>query len=262
MNLCAFLQLQYLAETGAIAFRHSRILQVGKGDLDWADTVVFVRGDGLLDEWMARAAHRAGKYLIYITDDDLLHVPMDLGSGPYYAQKSVQRHIRRVMEYSDCFASPSRRLLNKYGAGHTFSIVEPAACCIGEKRPQGDGVVRIGFAGSSDRGRDVDGILSEALTEIVARYGDRVSLAFFGVRTRTADALGCRTYPYTESYGSYQAAMERLNWDIGLAPMPETEFHACKHCNKLVEYCGFGIAGVYSAEIGRASCRERVLIQV
>ena len=40
--------------------------------------------------------------------------------------------------------------------------------------------------------------------------------------------------------------MKELNWDIGLAPMPETAFHACKYYNKLVEYAGYGIVGIYS----------------
>ena len=40
--------------------------------------------------------------------------------------------------------------------------------------------------------------------------------------------------------------MAKCNWDIGLAPMPESEFHRCKYFNKYVEYASFGIAGIYS----------------
>jgi len=249
VNLCGFLQFQYLAENGHILFRHKRIIQTEKDDIDWADIIAFVRGDGLLDEWMAKASHRAGKYVMYILDDDLLHVPSYLGSGPYYAQRSVKRHIRRLMEYSDCFISPSQRLIDRYGENFslTASLIEPAAYCIEQRRRHEDGRIHIGFAGSSDRGRDIDSLLTSALTEIIHRYGEKVSIEFFGVQTETAKMLGCKSYPYTESYEAYQAQMAELNWDIGLAPMPDTAFHACKHYNKLVEYCGFGIAGVYSA---------------
>lgn len=248
VNLCGFLQFGKLAEMGRVSFRHKRITEVKRQDLDWAQAVAFVRGDGLLDELMARICHEAGKYVLYILDDDLLNVPMDLGSGPYYAQKSVKRHIRRMLEYSDCFVSPSPVLLEKFGGrcARSFQMTEPAAYRAEEKRPNRDGKIHIGFAGSSDRGRDIDRLISEALTEVKARYGERIHLEFFGTRTEIAEKLGCRTYPYTESYEEYQETMARLNWDIGLAPMPETAFHACKHYNKLVEYSGFGIVGVYS----------------
>ena len=40
--------------------------------------------------------------------------------------------------------------------------------------------------------------------------------------------------------------MASMNWDIGLAPMPESKFHECKYFNKYIEYASFGIVGVYS----------------
>lgn len=248
VNLCGYLQLKNLAERGIIRFRHKRILEVNKSDLNWAELVAFVRGDALLDEWMAKICHDAGKQVLYILDDDLLHVPLHLSSGPYYAQQSVKDHIRNMMTYSDYFASPSNVLLERYGNmfAKAFPIIEPAAFQLEEKHSWEDGRVHIGFAGSADRGYDIDTILSEALCEIKKRYADRVEIEFFGTATQTAKDLDCITYPYTESYEKYQMQMVQLNWDIGLAPMPDSPFHACKHYNKLVEYCGFGIAGIYS----------------
>lgn len=115
VNLCGYIQLKWLAEHGQVEFRHRRIMDVTKADLEWCEIAMFVRGDGLLDEWLARVCHQAGKTVVYALDDDLLHVPENLGSGPYYAQESVKRHIRNMMEYSDYFCSPSKVLLRKYG---------------------------------------------------------------------------------------------------------------------------------------------------
>ena len=107
VNLCGYIQLKWLADHGRVEFRDKRIMDVKKRDLEWCEIAVFVRGDALLDEWMAKVCHKAGKTVVYILDDDLLNVPITMGSGPYYAQKSVKHHIRRMMEYSDYFMSPS-----------------------------------------------------------------------------------------------------------------------------------------------------------
>ena len=248
VNLCGYAQLKWLASSGRCQLRHKRILEVKNDDLNWAEIVAFVRGDALLDEKVAALCHRAGKTLLYILDDDLLHVPEYLGSGPYYSQKSVKRHIKRMMQYSDALASPSPILLQKYKNlfAHTFQLIEPSLFCRKNKPIHKDGKVRIGFAGSSDRGSDIDLILSEVLTQICEKYGDSVSIEFFGVHPQIAETIPCTVYPYHDSYEFYQQAMQKLNWDIGLAPMPDTDFHSCKHFNKLVEYAGFGVCGVYS----------------
>ncbi len=248
VNLCGYAQLKWLASSGRCQFRHKRILEVKNDDLNWAEIVAFVRGDALLDEKVAALCHRAGKTVLYILDDDLLHVPEYLGSGPYYSQKSVKRHINRMMQYSDVLVSPSLKILKKYGNlfQYTFSLIEPSLFCWNNKPIHKDGKVHIGFAGSSDRGRDIDLILSGVLTQICAKYGDTVSIEFYGVRPQIAETIPCTVYPYHDSYEFYQQAMQKLNWDIGLAPLPDTDFHSCKHFNKLVEYAGFGICGIYS----------------
>lgn len=248
VNLCGLTQLEWLFNHGYVEFRHMPILHVGLEDLEWAQLVAFVRGDGLLDESLAWICHESGRTVLYILDDDLLNVPMELGSGPYYAQGSVKRHIHRLMEVSDCFFSPSPKLLELYcmKGKKSFRIIEPSVYQMRRKPVHTDGKIHIGFAGSSDRGSDIDHLLSDTLRTITAHYGNRVILEFFGIETAIAKELGCKTYPYTDSYEEYQKRMACLNWDIGLAPMPDTHFHSCKHYNKLIEYCGFGIAGVYS----------------
>ena len=245
--LCGLVQMEWLAERGIASFRHMSILHVTKADLEWAQIVLFVRGDGLLDERMAEICHAAGKYIVYILDDDLLKVPESLPSWSYYRQKSVKHHLLRMNDLCDAFVSPSEKLLSLYGTGkRTFVVTEPSIYHLNQKNPNPGGVVRIGFAGSSDRGTDIDALLFGALKQLKAKYGSHISFEFFGVETKTAKELHCRTIPYTESYEDYQRKMAELNWDIGLAPMRDTHFHSCKHYNKLVEYCGFGIVGVYS----------------
>lgn len=248
VHLCGYAQFHWLTKQERCEFRHKRIKDVQTDDLNWAEFVAFVRGDALLDERIAALCHRAGKIVLYILDDDLFNVPAQLGSGPYYRQKSVKRHIDRMMQYSDALVSPSPKLLNKYGSSfqYTIPIIEPSLFSWDKRPSHTDGRIYIGFAGSFDRSGDIDLILSEALTRIKERYKDQIVIEFFGVHPKLIKQLSCTVYPYQESYESYQKMMQQLNWDIGLAPLPDTEFHSCKHYNKLVEYAGFGICGIYS----------------
>lgn len=246
--LCGYAQLNWLAEQGKCEFRHKYIKDVQIDDLNWAEMVAFVRGDALLDVKIAELCSRAKKVVLYILDDDLLNVPQHLGSGPYYRQKSVKRHIKCMMKYCNILVSPSLKLLKKYGDNfeESFPLIEPSVFCWDEKPVRADGRIHIGFAGSFDRESDIDVILSEALCQIKELYGDRVVIEFFGVYPQLVKQLFCTVYPYQPSYREYQKKMRKLNWDIGLAPMPNTEFHSCKYFNKLVEYAGFGICGIYS----------------
>ena len=88
--LCGYVQLQYLHERGYISFRTKHFTDIHKEDIFWSDIVFFVRNDSAQDVWLAKQCHRAGKYLIYVLDDDLLNVPSYITSASYYKKSSVQ----------------------------------------------------------------------------------------------------------------------------------------------------------------------------
>ena len=256
--LCGYTQLRFLSEKGTVGFRAKQFAGVTKKDILWADVVLFIRNDSEEELWLAKQCRAAGKYLIYVLDDDLLHVPGYISSSSHYENPLVLKRIESMMQVCDCFASPSDKLIEKYKErfSHTFRIAEPSLAQIHEKKPHADGKVHIGFAGSVDRKKDVDDILGEVLEEILSKYNGRVCVEIFGPETEFSKKHGIKTYPYADDYMEYQALMRKINWDIGLAPMPNSPFHQCKHYNKLIEYAGFGIAGVYSAVLPYAGVIE------
>jgi hypothetical protein len=160
----------------------------------------------------------------------------------------VQKNIRTLMQLSHCLLSPSPLLLEKYGKTfeRTLRIEEPSLFSLTAPQERKEGHVRIGFAGSVDRAGDVDAILSATIRRLLATYGDRISIEFFGARPAIADECNLKTIPYCDSYDAYQKQMQALAWDIGLAPMPDSEFHRYKHYNKFIEYSACGIVGIYS----------------
>ena len=256
--LCGHAQLTELARRGRLVYRRTAPAGCTAARIAWADVLVFVRADDPFSLSAARLARRAGKTCVCVLDDDLLCVPAGLESAAHYALPETRRCLRGVMDQCQILLSPSAALLSKYGSGFARAerIEEPAfpAC---PAPPAAAGPVRIGFAGSVDRAGDVDALLIGALQRVKERFGSGVSIEFFGPRPAAARRLGAVCYPYLDSYGEYRRAMETLGWEIGLAPLPDTPFHRCKHYNKYIEYAAFGIAGIYSdTEPYRAAVRH------
>ena len=259
VRLCGYEQLRYLAQIGMVRFQCVQDVKVTAKQCQWADLLVFVRSAAWLDYKIALENKKRGKRIVYVMDDDLLRIPESYGSYGYYKQASVRRRIRWFLKNCDIFASPSAYLLEKYKgyAGRTVRIEEP--CIekgIAEKkacRPmrisgkdQAKRKLRIGFAGSMDRGSEVTQILEEALIRFYQRHKQEIELEFMGVKPGFAEELALTCHPYEQDYAAYQNKILRLHWDIGLAPMPDTAFHRAKHYNKYIEYASVGCVGIYS----------------
>lgn len=257
IRLCGHCQMEWLAEQGKAEYRHIQAMKLRAADLNWADVVLLGRLDSWYEHRLVKLLKGAGKYLVYIIDDDLLNISPELSSAAYYGQAEIQDCILGMMAMSDCIISPSPLLLEKYAAGkRAIQIEEPAINPVAYAPHDPDNPVKIGFAGSIDRTQDIERILKQALTAIKRDYGDRVTFEFFGAIPDFAGELGAACIPYTDSYDRYRDQLNRLQWDIGLAPMPDTPFHACKHYNKFSEYAAAGIAGVFSEVYPYTRIRE------
>jgi len=247
VRLCGHCQLEYLAAQGRLEYRAVQEMKLRPGDIDWANIVVLGRLDSWYEHRLARMARGAGKYLAYILDDDLLNIPPQLGSASNYGQPEIQGYIRGMIDLSDAVVSPSPLLLEKYASGkRAIQVEEPAIDPVAYCPREPGGPVKIGFAGSMDRIGDIEDVLSQALFRIMEDFGDGVCFEFLGAQPGFAGRLGARCIRYIDSYEGYRRTLNALGWDIGLAPMPDTPFHACKHYNKFSEYAAAGIAGVFS----------------
>ena len=249
IRLCGHCQLTHLAQEGQLEYRAVQEARLHPSDLNWADVVLLGRLDSWYAERLVRRLHAAGKYLIYIIDDDLLNIPQGISSAVHYGQKEVRTHIFSLIAMSDAVLSPSPRLLMKYATQgrRAMLIEEPAIDPVPYKPHTPDNPVKIGFAGSIDRTGDIESLLGEALRRLKYIYGERIQLEFFGAVPSFAQELEAKCIPYQNEYDAYRQTLNSLDWDVGLAPMPETPFHACKHYNKFIEYAAAGTMGIFSA---------------
>lgn len=247
VRLCGHCQLEYLAAQGRLEYRAVQEMKLSHRDMDWANIVVLGRLDSWYEHRLARMARRAGKYLAYILDDDLLNIPSQVSSARYYGQRQIQAYIRGMIDLSDAVISPSPLLLEKYASGkRAIQVEEPTIDPVAYRPREPGGPVKIGFAGSIDRIGDIENVLRDALIRVKDAFGDRVCFEFLGAVPDFSERLDARCIPYIDSYEGYRETLNALQWDIGLAPMPDTPFHACKHYNKFSEYAAAGVAGVFS----------------
>lgn len=248
VKLCGHCQMEDLAQKGKVEYRAVQEMKLSSSDLNWAEVVLLGRLDSWYEKKLTEMLRGMGKYLAYIMDDDLFNVPLEVSSASYYHQASIQRNIGSMLEMSDAIISPSPVLLQKY-ATHgrkSIQIEEPAIEPVPYRPHEPNKPVKIGFAGSIDRTVDLENILKDTLVKIKQVFGEGVQFEFFGAIPSFAKSIDARCISYCGSYDEYRRILNSLEWDIGLAPMPDTPFHACKHYNKFVEYAAAGVVGIYS----------------
>ncbi|MBC7997487.1 MAG: glycosyltransferase, partial [Leptolyngbya sp.] len=116
--------------------------------------------------------------------------------------------------------------------------------------------VRIVYATS----RIVDDQYHEFLngvTQILDKYGDRVSLTVWGCQPRElAGRRGVELVPLLPNYDQFLTEFFMQGFDIGLAPLPNTLFHRSKNNTKYRDYGACRVAGVYSNVDVYSSCIE------
>lgn len=250
VQLCAIAQLEELAKQDLLSYRAMSYHKVSQKDLNWADAVILGRCDSWYERKLAAKARKAGKYVFYLIDDDLLNVPGNLLSAEHFGRMDIRKNIQDMIALSDGIISPSKALLEKYASadsGRRGILVEEPALLPAQYTPRDtDLPVQIGFAGSLDRVDDIEEILKDALLRIKAAYGEKVSFSFFGAIPSFAEELDAKTIPFCDSYETYLQTLNGLGWDIGLAPMPDTAFHSCKHYIKFIEYSAACVVGIYS----------------
>jgi glycosyltransferase involved in cell wall biosynthesis len=116
-----------------------------------------------------------------------------------------------------------------------------------------DDRVVIGIMGTFSHEGDLMMIL-QALRAVLRRHRARVSLQIVGAvgdqtLLRALDGLPVEVLndgrPY--EYDAFVTWMlERLHWDIALAPLEDTAFTRCKSDLKFLDYAALGAAGIYS----------------
>lgn len=240
--------LPLLFETGVRPV-FSRSIDVKPQMIDCADVVMLIRPMDICSWSVAKAAKMAGAFLVFFTDDDLLHMPEDYPHIPWRIQS-----MRSALSVSGTVLSSSADIRERYGPKcrggrngviHTIVTAEELSSV-----PKGisPGQTKIVYAAGRDHAGLFHSLVEPILSQLDKRYGRKVSLTFVGVHPDIDTDKYSFQIQYQKSMPlqEYREYMRREHFDIGLAPLHDDSVSACKYFNKYIEYTLVGTVGVYS----------------
>jgi glycosyltransferase involved in cell wall biosynthesis len=214
-------------------------------------TVISMRGTSEKSLEILQTAKRFGCRTIYDTDDNLLLLAQVI-SDPANEWRHKYDPARPAIEamialadvvkvHSESAMSIFRRLNPNVVAITPFQLVTRKE--LPARRPEAP--VTVGFLRTPYKDEGF-----ATLVPAISRLRDeRRPLRFelFGFGPKALEARSeIAVHQWERDYRAYRETLDGLAWDIGLAPLRDTEFSQCKSNVKYREYAASGIAGIYS----------------
>ncbi len=205
-----------------------------------ADIMVGQRFDRpeVLGAWRRlRARHK----LVYEIDDDVFHVdPVNFGAWRNFQMEDKRESVRHCAQVADLVTvttEPLAEIMREFNPNVAVLNNALPAWVLEMTRTRKDALT-VGWAGGCSHGRDITEI-STVLRRFLERDRKDVHLHLVGT-----DYRGVVTYDrarYSKWEIDPRKYFENLDFDIGLAPLSDNIFNACKSHVKALEYAAMGI---------------------
>lgn len=195
-------------------------------------------------------ARATGATLVYDIDDDLLNIP---GNHPEAAVlRSLEAPVFHLLQYADVVWTSTAELARRLNVTRARPLVVPNGLderlWIAAPRPASPirDLVRILIMGTATHDADY-ALIEPALVGVKAAFGDRVTIDVLGFTSQGRLANGITRLRVPEqaslSYpGFVHWFTSQGRWDVGLAPLLDTQFNAAKSTIKRVDYAALGLA--------------------
>jgi hypothetical protein len=194
-------------------------------------------------------ARATGAMLVYDIDDDLLNVP---GNHPAALLRSQEAPVLHLLQYADVVWTSTAELATRLNVTRIPPLVVPNGLderlWIGAARPASPmrDLVRILIMGTATHDADY-ALIEPALVGLKAVFGDRVTIDVLGFTSQARLANGITRLRVPEQASlSYPRFVHWLTsrggWDVGLAPLLDTQFNAAKSTIKTLDYAALGLA--------------------
>ena len=172
--------LQYLQKKGQCQVRYRNTREITGNDIAWSDILVCVRGCEYPTLCVAQAAKRAGRFLVYFLDDDLLHIPDGNASTKYYKDYQIKANLTKILSLCQVLWAVNPRVIESYRRWCRRTVLARVPATPIRKPPQASSPLQILFAGSVDHSAMVQNKLSPAVCQLLEEFPDKLTFTFIG----------------------------------------------------------------------------------
>lgn len=217
---------------------------VSARQIDRADVIAFSRNTNaaVLDRAIA-----SGKPIIYNIDDNLFEIPASYGGGLEIEHQQLKRYLRAA-NLVRAYSEPLKNYLLRFNPN--VEVCETAIDWrLVPKSPpvRNGGAISIVYATSRWQKDSMPSIFLDDLRRLLETYRDRVRVVFWGYCPREFSGHArVRFRRFTVNYDKFFRGFANAEFEIGLAPLQDDDFHRSKCNNKFREYAASRIAGIYS----------------
>lgn len=242
--LCDFL-CRYSNETGnTVNIKRSR--NISSKDIGDADLLITIRSMAPLETTIVKIAKESNIPCICYWDDDLTQ-----NTDTLYVPKKRREAMIEELKYADAILASNQYLSNKlasYG-NNPLEIIIDTVVDKSElyNKTKNSNVIKIVYAAGPSHKEDFSSEIEQAFVMLQDKLPGQFSLSFVGVKPALK-----KEYSFPIEYippmnvNDYRSHMRSANYDIGLAPIPHSEFSKSKYYNKYIEYTIVNVVGIYS----------------
>ncbi len=240
--------LKPLKEDDLCEVKFKETASIKKIDIAWCDILVSVRSSENIALSIVEAAKKAGRYIIYFLDDDLLNVPINTPSYTYHENENLKSNLKKIIELSDVLW-----VVNSF-LGENYSQYFNGKCVISKVPAEVErkftnkesDIINILYAGSIDHQNTVQKYISPVVSKLMDEFPEKICFTFIGVDPNIKNNKRITYIKYIENFDRYREIVTTGGYCIGIAPIHLTNFHQSKYYNKFIEYTSINALGIYT----------------
>ncbi|MEC4892818.1 MAG: glycosyltransferase [Oscillatoria sp. PMC 1051.18] len=213
------------------------------------DAVIFNRYGLAYGRFLLAECQQKQIPTIYFIDDDLLNITPVLGEEiqKRLGNPEVITERKHLLENVDLIYSSTEYLAKKlakvFPQQQIFDgVYPPYLGHLVNKKPakekKADSEFKFGYMGSKGHNQDLRAI-APAIAQVLTDY-PQTKFEIFGT-VSLPEELTCfgdriKAHKVIKQFDKFLQQLYQLNWDVGLAPIEDTEFNRCKSLSKYLEY--------------------------